>query len=119
MAKSILQEIYLFLKENNINVFLPVQHIGECKENYVVVKDMGSSKADNISSSNSIYEVMCYVPKESFSSLEIYVLEIKEVMKKLKYKIKISSTNYETPSFYDEDVKAHMISVQYEVYKKL
>jgi len=59
---------------------------------------------------------MCYVPKNQFTYLEQYVDKVKTIMEGLKPMI--MPMHYETPSFYDDTVKAHMISIQYRNYKK-
>jgi hypothetical protein len=60
---------------------------------------------------------MCYVPKQSYSTLEPMVQEVKEHMKEL---VPIfHPQGQETPSYYDDSVKAHMVSIEYKNYKKL
>jgi hypothetical protein len=60
---------------------------------------------------------MCYVPENSYSTLELFVNEVKTALKELEPIIR--NNYFETPAFYDDDVKAYMISVQYKNYKKM
>lgn len=117
MADSRTQDIYLHLKEAGIEVYFPAQKVGECLSKYVVVKDATTSQYLNYSSTVTYYDLMCYVPKEHFSELEPFVEEVKKVMKELVPMIK--PTYSQTASFYDDSVKAHMISVQYKNYRKI
>lgn len=114
--QNIWQMIFLHLKESKINVNSPGMKNGICKEPYVVVKSNGSAKHVGISTMDNLYSVMCYVPVEKYSKLEEYVKEVKRVMKGLEPTVKYD--NYETPSYYDESVKAHMISIEYKNYRK-
>lgn len=109
-------DIFRKLKANGINVFSPGTHEGECTEKYVVVKDNGVARHPNYSTDIAYYSVMMYVPRNSFSELSPYVTQVKEIMKTL-YPM-IIPVGQETPSFYDDSIKAHMISVEYKNHKK-
>lgn len=116
-SDSILQDLYLFLKSRNVNVYLPGVKAGECRNPYVVVKNNGGTKIPGISSGQTFYSIMCYVPKNNYSNLEAYVKEIKNIMKEIKPLFKFSGN--ETSSYYDDKIKAHMISIDYINVKKL
>lgn len=111
------QDIYTHLKNNGIDVYSPGQHQGECTSPYVVIKDAGGSQFEGISSFRALYDVMCYVPKDRFSTLEPYVNSVKTIMKGL-YPM-IVPMQFQTSSFLDDTVKAHMISIQYRNAQKL
>lgn len=111
------QRIYTHLKQNGFDVYSPGQHKGECISPYVVVKDSGLNPLSSFSSTQALYDVMCYVPKEQFSTLEPYVDSVKACMKGLYPSI--ISTNFQTASYLDDTVKGHMISVQYRNNRKL
>lgn len=115
--KTRFMDIYKHLSENGIEVYSPTQKQGECVSPYVVVKDAGTTQFNNFSSTQTLYDVMCYVPKDRFTLLEEYVGQVKALMKQLKPMI--MPTYFETASFYDDTVKAHMISVQYRNMKKV
>lgn len=117
MAASRIQDIYLHLKEQGFEVYFPAQKVGECLSPYVVVKDATTSKYLEYSSTVTYYDIMCYIPKDHFSELESFVESVKVAMKGLVPMIK--PTYSQTQSYYDDSVKAHMISVQYKNYRKI
>lgn len=117
MAASRIQDIYLHLKEQGFEVYFPAQKVGECLSPYVVVKDATTSKYLEYSSTVTYYDIMCYIPKDHFSELEPFVGSVKVAMKGLVPMIK--PTYSQTQSYYDDSVKAHMISVQYKNYRKI
>lgn len=84
---------------------------------YVVIKNDGSSKHSSFSTDVDLYSVMCYVPKQSYSILEPFVQRVKKAMKELEPMILPYGS--QTPSYYDESVKAHMVSIEYKNYKKI
>lgn len=110
------QKIYTHLKSDGFDVYSPGQHQGECLNPYIVVKDAGLNPLYSFSSSQVLYDVMCYVPQDKFSTLEPYVEKVKESMKKLYPAI--IPVNFQTASFLDDTVKGHMISVQYKNNRK-
>ena len=111
------QNIYRCLKSSGIDVYSPGQHQGECTSPYVVVKDAGLNPLSNFSSTQALYDIMCYVPQDKFSTLEPYVEQVKQVMKKLYPAI--IPVNFQTSSYLDDIVKGHMISIQYRNNRKL
>ena len=115
MADSRWQDIYLQLN-NSFDVYSPGTKVGECTSKYIVVKNDGSSQHASFSSDVDMYAVMCYVPKDAYSTLEPFVQEVKKAMKALEPMI--LPYGNQTPSYYDDSVKAHMISIEYKNYKK-
>ena len=109
-------DIYKHLKAEGFEVYSPSQKTGECKSPYIVIKDSGLSELSGISSNQQIYEVMCYVPKDKYSELDEFVVTVKNSMDGLFPMIR--PVHYQTPSYYDDSVKAHMISIQYLNYQK-
>lgn len=116
MADNRWADIYKLLKSNKVNVYSPGTKNGECTSRYVVVKYDGSAQHGSLSTDDDFYSVMCFVPKEEYSTLLDFVNEIERYMKKLEPMIK--PTHQKTPSFYDDSVKAHMISITYKNYRK-
>lgn len=114
---SILKTIRKALEEGNTDVFFPIQHKGECMKEYIVIKTDGTITEPVVSSERPIYTVMCYVPQNNYSRLESFVEETKRKMKNV-FPLVMYIGN-ETPSFYDEEIKAHMISFQYQGCRKL
>lgn len=117
MSENRWQDIYSHLKQNGFEVYSPGQKSGECKSPYIVVKNNGQIKLSGVSTGRDLYLIMIYVPNNKYSILESLVNNVKDVMKSLKPMIVFDGT--QTPSFYDDKVKAHMISLQYRNYKKL
>ena len=111
------KNIYRHLKQAGIDVYSPGQHQGECIAPYTVVKDAGLNPLSSFSSSQALYDVMCYVPQAQFSTLEPYVEQVKQAMKGLYPAI--VPMNFQTASFLDDTVKGHMISIQYRNNRKL
>lgn len=114
---SLWQKIYNHLKSRGIDVYSPGQHQGECTSPYTVVKTAGSNQLLDYSSTQPLYDVMCYVPEEFYSRLEPYVETVKGFMKEL-YPM-IVPMEFETASFLDDTVKGHMISIQYRASRKI
>lgn len=116
MAESRWKDIFEKLKKNKFNVYSPGTHEGECKEKYLVVKMEGSNAHTSFSTDVSYYSILVYVPRDKYSILDEYVQEVKKCMKELYPMIIPYGT--ETPSAYDDSVKAHMVSIMYKNYKK-
>ena len=116
-ADSRWQDIYLHLKNAGFEVYAPGVKVGECTSEYVVVKNDGSSKYVGLSTDVDLYSVLCYVPKLAYSTLEVLVQKVKESMKGLEPMI--LPYGMQSPSYYDDSFKAHMISIEYKNYKKL
>ena len=117
MVKEVSKQIYDLLKQNNFDVYFPSQHKGDCISKYVVIKHYGAYQPLTVSSERQIYTSMCYVPEQSYSELESFVLEIKRTMKSV-FPLVMYAGN-ETPSYYDDSVKGHMISFQYYGTRKI
>ncbi len=111
------QDIFKHLEKQGFNVYSPGVKVGDCIFEYVVVKNDGSSKHLSFSTDVDLYAVICYVPKEKYSSLEPLVQRVKNSMKELEPMILPYGS--QTPSYYDDSIKAHMISIEYKNYKKL
>lgn len=111
------QDIFLHLKNQGFDVYSPGMKTGECTSEYLVVKNDGSSKHSSFSTDVDLYAVLCYVPKNKYSSLEPLVQKVKNVMKELEPMILPYGS--QTPSYYDDSLKAHMVSIEYKNYKKI
>lgn len=115
---SIIKTIRDVLEQDGAtDVFFPSQHKGECLKEYIVVKTDGTITEAVVSSERPIYTILCYVPENQYSRLETFVAETKQKMKKV-FPLVMYIGN-ETPSFYDDDVKGHMISFQYQGCRRL
>lgn len=114
---SILKKTSEILSEDGTDTYFPGQHKGECLKEYIVIKLDGAVTENNVSSERPIYTIMCYVPLGKYSRLESFVYETKQKMKKM-FPLLMYIGN-ETPSFYDDEKKSHMISFQYQNCRKI
>lgn len=103
--------LFKHLVKKGFDTYSPGQHRGECQSAYVVVRFAGSSSFGSFSSNQNLYEVMCYVPRDSYSTLEDYADRVRSAVLEL-YPMFVP-TGFETAAFYDDTVKAHMISIEY------
>ena len=110
-------DIFTHLKNAGFDVYSPGTKLGECKSEYVVVKNDGSSRHAGVSTDDDFYAVLCYVPQHKYSALEPLIQRVKKTMKGLEPMILPAGS--QTPSYYDDSFKAHMVSIQYKNYKKL
>lgn len=99
------------LEKNDIEVYLPEKHKGDCLKPYVVVKQSGTMDIVGVTSEYKLYDILCYVPKNQYSYLEIFVYKVKMSMKEL-FPVLVYVGN-QTESFYDETNKSFMVSFQY------
>lgn len=111
-----LQDIYMHLQNNGFEVYMPSVKAGICVRPYVVVKYDGDVPLLGYSSDVSTYTLLCYVPQQMYSALESFTRQIKTSMLDLKPLFRY--IGIATPSYYDDEIKAHMISLQYKNYKK-
>lgn len=109
-------DIYRQLKKDGIDVYSPGVKTGDCTSPYVVVSIGGATKHTSFSTDVCIYNVMCYVPKQSYSMLEPYVRKVEKSMEELRPMI--LPYGERQPSYYDDSYHAHMVSIQYKNYKK-
>ena len=116
MADTRWKNIYDKLKQKGISVYSPGQKTGECTSPYVVVKTAGRMGLTEISSSQNLYDLMCYVPLKNYSILDQFVDQVESAMDELFPMFR--PMHYRTPSFLDDEVKAHMVSTQYVNYTK-
>lgn len=105
------QDIYTCLKNAGFDVYAPQIKDGECTAPYVVVANGVTTQYHNFSSEEQFYSVMCYVPKKQYSKLEPYYLSVKEAMKELEPMLRFEKSI--TGSYYDDALKAHMVSLDY------
>ena len=115
-AETRWRDIYNKLKEHNIPVYSPGQKTGECKKPYVVVKTAGRTGLTSVSSSQDLYDIMCYVPINQYSTLDVFISEVESAMDELFPMFR--PVHYRTPSYLDDEIKAHMVSTQYVNYVK-
>lgn len=111
------QDIYMHLKTvGKFDVYFPAQHKGECTSNYVVVKTGATAQVNTYTSTQTEYNIYCYVPHDIPSQMDVFFEEVKECMKKMFPMIK--STYVETETVYDDTIKAYMRVARYVNYRK-
>ena len=116
MENTIYKIIFKHLKDKGFDIYTPSQKQGECIEPYLVLRSAGTVQVSNFSSTQNLYDILCYVPKNRFTLMESFVDSVEDAMKELFPMIK--SAHYRTESFYDDSVKGHMVSTQYINYRK-
>ena len=112
-----IRDIYTVLKENNIDVYLQGQHQGHCLSPYVVLRSLGESKLVSYSSTITTVEIMCYVPIDNPSQMDLFVNLVKEVLKQLRPMLK--NAYNDIGDYIDDEIKAVMRTLQYTYYKKI
>ena len=110
------QDIFKHLKEHNFDVRSPGISKGDCTNKYVVVKFGGETSHGSFSTNDTYYDLLCYVPKERYSQIDSFVREVQKCMKDMEPMI--IPTNEVSPSYYDDNFKAHYVSIGYKNYKR-
>lgn len=110
------EDIFNQLKKFRFDVYSPGIKTGDCITPYIVVAMSSSVIHSSFSTDIDLYSVMCYVPKQAYSKLEPFVRSVEESMAELAPMI--LPYGQKTPSYYDDAVKAHMVSITYKNYKK-
>ncbi len=108
-------KLYDFLISKGINVYFIGQHQGECKENYVVLKDGGISSLNGKAGSKFL-DLIFFIPQNRFTAIEPYRKLIKGYVKEFG---KLRYTGNETSIVTDDDKKALTFSIMYQVQMKL
>lgn len=108
--------LFKYLEDGGFAVYTPGQKQGECIAPYVVLKDAGVLPFGNFSTTQNLYDIMCYVPANHFTDLEPFLESVEKCLNELYPRYK--SLHTRTTSFYDEDAKAYMASTQYVNYRK-
>lgn len=114
MEKTVWERIFDALSSHGIEVYPPANKTGECKAEYVVVKNDGAAQKGTFSTQVNYYTVMLYVPANKYTRLERFKAEVKAIFSTDLYPM-LMPTGQETPDFYDDGVKAHMVSILYRV----
>lgn len=110
-------DIYDCLKNAGIDVYFQGQHKGHCTAPYVVIISRGQSKLLSCSSSSTTIEILCYVPVNVPSRLQIFVEEVQNVLKELKPMLK--NSHNDIGDYVDDNAKAIMRTLQYLYYRKI
>lgn len=116
MAETRYEDLYLHLKNHGMDVYPPQYKTGECTSPYIVINGAGVLRFDGYSSTQHLYDIMLYVPKNQYTSIEILMDQIRDWMKELPM---FKPTYNETAPYYDDTVKGYMTSIQYVNYRKM
>lgn len=114
---NVWQDIYRHLDSNGYDVYPPATKTGECTDVYIVLRFDGGGQVLGYSSDVQYYAILLYVPQNRYSETETIVQHIKKVMQSLFPQVKPSGI--EQPTYFDQQVKAHMTSIRYQNYKKI
>lgn len=112
-----LEDIYTHLKSAGLQVYLPGQHKGECRQPYVVVKPGAVTKYLQLSSNIGYYELLLYTPEQYPTQMDRYKETVKSAMLGLSPMIKY--VDMETMPYHDEQVKAWMTDLTYRNFRKV
>ena len=115
---TVIQKIKDKLSEDGTEVYFPSYHKGECSKPYIVVKHAGAVDIPNISSDRPLYDIMLYVPENKYSFLEEFRNKTMSKLKTLFPMIKFVDGS-DVGTIYEEEIKAHMLSIQYQGIRKL
>ena len=113
--KTVWEQAFDHLEAKGFDVYSPGTHEGECLEPYIVLMRSGSNKHNSFSTNVDYYDVLIYVPKLKYSKVDGLVSMVKSAMTGLEPMI--LPAGIEQPTTYDDDVKAHMVSIMYKNYK--
>lgn len=106
------------LEKNNIKAYPPGTQTGECKSEYVVIKQGGGTQLNNYSSEQVMFDFMLYVPKNKYHTLDEFEFRVKAVLDSKPIYPMLMPTGSTDPDFYDDEVKAHMRSFMYRINKR-
>lgn len=110
--KTVWECIMDAMKAHSVEAYPPATKNGECIHEYVVIKQDGGSQYQSFSTEAHYYTLLLYVPRNKYASLERFKKEVKDVVATDLYPL-LMPTGLETPDFYDDTFKAHMVSIQY------
>lgn len=83
------------------------------KNTLILSKKLMTGSTTNAIAGFQLWEVMCYVPSTSMIALDILTEQVITVLKKLDLEL----TGNITPEFYDEQLKAYMVSIEFRIPK--
>lgn len=111
------KDLFNFLSSSGYLVYAPGQHVGEAKEKYIVCKFYGTNDVTSVSSIADLYQLMCYVPLDSYSELDGFVNEVRTKMKEI-YPLFISYDQQQALYQFDIEANAHFVTLTYKNVKK-
>ena len=112
------KDILISLSNAGFDVYTPGMHNGECKKPYIVVLNAGTDEIYGISSTQTIYERLWYVPIKNRTYLDEFADNVKNVMRRDLWPM-ILPVNSELADYVDDEKKAHMRVLQYKNYRQI
>lgn len=112
------KDILISLSNAGFDVYTPGTYKGECKKPYIVVLNAGTDEIYGISSTQTIYEILLYVPIKNRTSLDEFADNVKNVMRRDLWPM-ILPVNSELADYVDDEKKAHMRVLQYKNYRQI
>lgn len=112
------KDILISLSNAGFDVYTPGMHKGECKKPYIVVLNAGTDEIYGISSTQTIYEILLYVPVNNRTYLDEFADNVKNVMRRDLWPM-ILPVNSELADYVDDEKKAHMRVLQYKNYRQI
>lgn len=117
MIKKIYEHLKGIERNENLNPYFIGQHKGECKENFVIVKEgtqIPSMRSNQVG--QKVIDIIIFVPANSYISMSDYATKIRTALKQLNY---LRKTGLETPVMAEDEKKAYSMSIEYVLQKKL
>ena len=74
------KDILISLSNAGFDVYTPGTHKGECKKSYIVVVNAGTDEIYGISSTQTIYEILLYVPINNRTYLDEFADNVKNIL---------------------------------------
>ncbi|MCD2492733.1 hypothetical protein LQE92_08840 [Lacrimispora sp. NSJ-141] len=105
--------IYRHLKEAGYEVYSLGQHKGDCTSPYLVLRNNGAGLDHSVSVQE--YEILLYYPVNRYSEFEGYIDGVRTCMNSLYPHVTL--VDDQQPHYPDDDVKAYMTSLIYQVQK--
>lgn len=112
------KDILISLSNAGFDVYTPGMHNGECQKPYIVVLNAGTDEIYGISSTQTIYEILLYVPIKNRTYLDEFADNVKNVMRRDLWPM-ILPVNSELADYVDDEKKAHMRVLQYKNYRQI
>lgn len=112
------KDILISLSNAGFDVYTPGTYKGECKKPYIVVLNAGTDEIYGISSTQTIYEILLYVPIKNRTSLDEFADNVKNIMRRDLWPM-ILPVNSELADYVDDEKKAHMRVLQYKNYRQI
>ena len=112
------KDILISLSHAGFDVYTPGTYKGECKKPYIVVLNAGTDEIYGISSTQTIYEILLYVPVNNRTYLDEFADNVKNVMRRDLWPM-ILPVNSELADYVDDEKKAHMRVLQYKNYRQI